>query len=87
LRISPELTDAMLAQGTLVEVSQTLLYDRVVLDEIVARVRRDIEQNGPRTVAQIRDLLDASRKYVLALVAYTDEHKITRRVGDERVLY
>ena len=23
----------------------------------------------------------------LALVNYTDEHKITRRVGDERVLY
>jgi selenocysteine-specific elongation factor len=38
-------------------------------------------------VAQIRDLLDASRKYVLAIVGYTDEHKITRRVGDERVLY
>ena len=53
----------------------------------VDRIRADIQQNGPRTVAQIRDLLDASRKYALALVNYTDEHKITRRVGDERVLY
>ena len=53
----------------------------------MARIRADIEQHGPRTVAQIRDLLDASRKFALALVNYTDEHKITRRVGDERVLY
>jgi selenocysteine-specific elongation factor len=87
LRVSPELTDALLAQGRLVEVAQGLVYDRATLDDIVARIRSDIEANGPRTVAQIRDLLDASRKYVLALVAYTDEHKLTRRVGDERVLY
>ena len=51
------------------------------------RIRADVERNGPRTVAQIRDLLDASRKYTLALVNYTDEHHITRRVGDQRVLY
>ena len=87
LRVSAELTDALIAQGALVEVSQDLLYDRQTLDNIVARIRTEIEHNGPRTVAQIRDLLDASRKYVLAVVGYTDEHKITRRVGDERVLY
>ena len=87
LRISSELTDALLAQGTLVEVSATLLYERRTLETIVETIRADIQQHGPRTVAQIRDLLDASRKYVLALVAYTDEHKITRRVGDERALY
>jgi selenocysteine-specific elongation factor len=87
LSISSELTDALIAQGALVEVAQGLLYDRQTLDEVVARIRAEIEQHGPRTVAQIRDRLDASRKYVLALVGYTDEHKITRRVGDERVLY
>jgi selenocysteine-specific elongation factor len=87
LRISPELTDALLGQGVLVEVAAGLVYERSVLDGIVERIRHDITANGPRTVAQIRDLLDASRKYVLAIVGYTDEHKITRRVGDERVLY
>jgi selenocysteine-specific elongation factor len=87
LRISPELTDALLAQGRLVEVAAGLVYDRTTLDSLVGRIRSDIEAHGPRTVAQIRDLLDASRKFTLALVNYTDEHKITRRVGDERVLY
>jgi selenocysteine-specific elongation factor len=86
LRISPELTDALLAQGRLVEAAPGLLYERETLDALVARIRAALA-DGPKTVAQIRDLLDASRKYVLALVAYTDEHKITRRVGDERVLY
>jgi selenocysteine-specific elongation factor len=87
LRISSEVIDAAIAEGRLVEVAADLIYERATLDGIVERIRADIQANGPRTVAQIRDLLDASRKYTLALVTYTDEHKITRRVGDERVLY
>jgi selenocysteine-specific elongation factor len=87
LHMSSELVDALLARGRVVEVAAGVLYDRDTLDRLVSRIRDDIQQHGPRTVAQIRDLLDASRKYALALVSYTDEHKITRRVGDERVLY
>ncbi len=87
LGVSPELTDALIAQGVLVEVAAGLVYDASTLSEVVERIRDDIRRHGPRTVAQIRDVLDASRKYVLAIVGYTDEHKITRRVGDTRVLY
>lgn len=87
LGVSSELVDALIAQGRLVEVAAGLLYDRDTLSEIVECIRADIAEHGPRTVAQIRDLLDASRKYTLALVSYTDEHKITRRIGDERALY
>jgi selenocysteine-specific elongation factor len=87
LRISSELVDALLVQGRLVEVAAGLVYDADTLSSLVAKIREDIQQHGPRTVAQVRDLLDASRKFTLALVNYTDEHKITRRVGDDRVLY
>ncbi len=87
LRVSPELTDALLEQGRLVEVAPELLYDRRTFDSLVDRIRSAIETQGPLTVSQIRDVLGASRKYVLPLVGYTDDHKITRRVGDERKLY
>jgi selenocysteine-specific elongation factor len=87
LHISAEVVDALIAKDQLVEVAQDLVYDRQTLDGLVASIRTAIHEQGPRTVAQIRDLLGASRKYVLALLSYTDEHKITRRVGDERVLY
>jgi selenocysteine-specific elongation factor len=70
-----------------VEVAPDLVYDRQTLDALLDRIRGAIQREGPLTVARIRDVLGASRKYVLALVGYTDEHKITRRVGDERVLY
>jgi selenocysteine-specific elongation factor len=86
LRISSELVDALLAQGRLVEVPPGLVYERETLSTLVSRIREDIQQHGPRTVAQIRDTLDASRKFALALVNYTDDQKMTRRVGDERIL-
>jgi len=38
------------------------------------------------TLAQVRDLLGTSRKYAQALLEHMDEERITRRVGDERVL-
>jgi selenocysteine-specific elongation factor len=50
------------------------------------RVVDTIDQEGAVTIAQVRDLLGASRKYALALMEYLDEQRVTRRVGDTRVL-
>jgi selenocysteine-specific elongation factor len=51
-------------------------------DAVVAH----LQDNEGITVAQVRDMFDTSRKYTLALLGYMDEKRITRRVGDERVL-
>jgi len=45
-----------------------------------------IKAHGSMTVAQVRDQFNTSRKYALALMERLDELKVTRRVGDERVL-
>jgi selenocysteine-specific elongation factor len=41
---------------------------------------------GPITVAKARDLTGSSRKHVLPLLQFLDDHGLTRRVGDDRVL-
>jgi selenocysteine-specific elongation factor len=87
LRLSPELTQALLDQGRLVEVSAELLFPKDVYDDMLARVVEAIRQHGPITVAGVRDLFNTSRKFSLALMGHLDERKITRRIGDERVLY
>jgi len=38
------------------------------------------------TASQARDLLGTTRKYILPLLEHLDERRITRRIGDERVL-
>lgn len=42
--------------------------------------------NGTITLADVRDLLDTSRKYAQALLEELDARRVTRRVGDERTL-
>ena len=37
-------------------------------------------------MGKVRDMFDTSRKYALALMEYLDQQRITRRVGDDRVL-
>ncbi len=37
------------------------------------------------TVAEIRDLLGSTRKYVVPLCGWLDRHGVTRRRGDDRI--
>jgi selenocysteine-specific elongation factor len=53
---------------------------------MVASIVAYLKAEGSVTVAQVRDMFGTSRKYVLALLGTMDEKRITRRVGDERVL-
>ena len=46
----------------------------------------DALQHGPITVAAARDLTGSSRKHVLPLLQFLDDHGLTRRVGDDRIL-
>jgi selenocysteine-specific elongation factor len=45
-----------------------------------------LREHGTMTVAEARDVLGATRKYILPLLEQLDTLKITRRLGDERVL-
>jgi selenocysteine-specific elongation factor len=55
-------------------------------DEAVARLVQYLRVHGKMTVAEARDVLGATRKYILPLLEHMDALKITRRMGDERVL-
>jgi selenocysteine-specific elongation factor len=85
--LSSELTQVLLDRGDLVEVSAELLYPREIYEAMVSQVVAALRERGSITVAGVRDLFDTSRKFALALMGHLDERKITRRVGDERVLH
>jgi selenocysteine-specific elongation factor len=85
-RLGDELFGALVENGTLIRLSAEVVYlDGTVL-EMRERVVDQIRQQGSVTIAQVRDLLSVSRKYALALMEYLDEQRVTRRVGDVRVL-
>ncbi|MEA2477855.1 MAG: selenocysteine-specific elongation factor [Actinomycetota bacterium] len=85
LDTDPELLKAMIENGDLVRVGDFLLADRRAA-EARSRVRTYIEESGPATVAQIRDLLGTSRKYAVPLCEWLDSTGATMRRGDVRIL-
>ncbi len=81
-----EIVSALVSQGTLVRLSEDVLLLHETYDQMVERIQQHIRENSSITVAQVRDLFGTSRKYALALMEYLDQQRITRRVGDERML-
>lgn len=76
---------ALLDDGTLVDVGAGVMFHRDVLADVEARVRDQLAAQGEITVASLRDLLGNSRKFTLTLLEYFDARRVTRRVGDKRV--
>ncbi len=54
--------------------------------EMVERVTEHLRREETITLAQVRDLFGASRKYAKALLGHLDGRRVTRRMGDTRVL-
>jgi selenocysteine-specific elongation factor len=77
---------ALIEIGLLVRLSSDVLLVSETYDELVAWVKTYVSAHGSVNVAQVRDAFDTSRKYALALLEYLDDQRVTKRVGDERVL-
>lgn len=86
ITLGSELFSALLEMGILIKVSPEVVFLAETYREMVRKVVERLEREGKITVAQVRDMFGTSRKYALALMEHLDEKKITRRVGDERVL-
>lgn len=84
--LGAEVTAALIDQGQLVKVTDTILLDRAAHAEAVRRVVAHLRAHGTLTVADARDLLGTTRKYMLAIFEHLDDRRITRRSGDDRVL-
>jgi len=85
-QLGSDLLGALLEQGLLVKLNEEVVFLGETYGEMRDRVVAHLKDHGRITVAEMRDLFDTSRKYALALAGYLDEQRITRRVGDERVL-
>jgi selenocysteine-specific elongation factor len=83
---SPEVVRALAQRGEIVRVSDDIAFTKESYEAAVALVREIISTGGSITVAQLRDRMEASRRPVLALLEHLDAERVTRRVGDTRVL-
>jgi selenocysteine-specific elongation factor len=85
-QVGVEVFNALLEQEQLIRLNEDVVLLTETYEEMQDRVVGHLKEQGTITVAQVRDMFGTSRKYALALLGLMDERRLTRRVGDERVL-
>jgi selenocysteine-specific elongation factor len=83
----PEVVRALAQRGAIVRLSDDIAFTQEGYANAVGIVKELIATTGSVTVAQLRDRMGASRRPVLALLEHLDGAKVTRRVGDQRILF
>ncbi|MFC2032390.1 selenocysteine-specific translation elongation factor [Chloroflexota bacterium] len=83
----PDLLNLLIQRQEVVKVSDSVVYSTSAYNKMVERVTALISAQGKIALPEVRDMFKTSRKYAQALLEHLDAKKITRRVGDERVLY
>ena len=85
-QLTPDLLQYLVADGRVVRLNDETAFARSAYDDAVRRLRAHLGEHRTLTVAAARDVLGSSRRYVLPLLEWLDAQKITRRVGDDRIL-
>jgi len=73
-------------QDQVVEVNENLWYHRESLDQLEQKVRDFFRSQSLLPVNDFKSITHTTRKHAIPLLEYLDEHEITRREGDHRIL-
>ncbi|WML35673.1 selenocysteine-specific translation elongation factor [Clostridium sp. OS1-26] len=79
--------ESIMDEGVLIKVSEDCFFLLEDYNRVKDLIIKFITDNGSITLAQLRDELDTSRKYAMALIEHFDSIKLTKRLEDKRVLY
>lgn len=72
--------------GELIKINDTIYLTQSVYEKALSLLKKGFDDKGKMALADCRDLLDTSRKYIVPIMEYLDAKGITKRVGDERML-
>jgi selenocysteine-specific elongation factor len=76
----------LLRDKILIKISEDLVFHQSSLAEIRQRITA-LKTTTPKIdVARFKEITGVSRKYAIPLLEYLDRERVTRRVGDERVI-
>ena len=84
--VGEDVLAALIEQGDLVKVSDSVLFSAEAYQGMTRAVVNYLREEGHITLAQVRDIFSTSRKYAQALIEHLDDKRVTRRIGDKRIL-
>jgi selenocysteine-specific elongation factor len=81
-----QIVTLLLREKTLVKLSDDLVFHKSALETLRAQVATMKASSPKIDVARFKDATGVSRKYAIPLLEWLDRERVTRRVGDERVI-
>ena len=81
-----DLLSLLVDRNEIVRVSEDIIFSVSAYTQIQESIIKYIKEHVKIYVSDARTLFNSSRKYVLPLLDHMDDHRITKRVGDERKL-
>jgi selenocysteine-specific elongation factor len=85
-KVGEEIVNALIEMGELMAVSQEVIFRTSDYEAMVTKIKSALVQKGQVSLAEVRDLLGTTRKYVQALLEHLDAIGVTMREGDVRKL-
>lgn len=73
--------------GGLVKLNPASYMDVGAYDLVVETLKEYLAKNGEISLGEFRDLCRTSRKYAVQFLEYLDKKKVTRLVGEKRILW
>jgi len=83
---SKEIMDFLIQEGEIVKLNDGILLESNNYDIMKNKLIDFLKINGSISIAQVRELLGISRKYIIPLLNKMDEEKITQRKENVRIL-
>jgi selenocysteine-specific elongation factor len=86
-----KLMTLLLRDKVLIKISDDLVFHHTALSDLREKIIA-LKSTTPKTnvtkidVAQFKELIGVTRKYAIPLLEYLDRERVTRRVGDERII-
>jgi len=77
----------LIAEEKVNRITGDFLVSHEMLEDMITRVREKLADGASITLGEVRDMFGTSRKIALPFLEYLDECRITKRRGDERILY
>ena len=81
-----KLVTLLLRDKVLIKVSDDLVFHQAALQELRKNLAAQKSHSSKIDVGKFKDLTGVSRKYAIPLLEYLDRERVTKRVGDERVI-
>ncbi|MGH9514765.1 MAG: selenocysteine-specific translation elongation factor [Terriglobales bacterium] len=81
-----KLVTLLLRDKVLIKVSEDLVFHQGALQELRKNLAAQKSHSSKIDVGKFKDLTGVSRKYAIPLLEYLDRERVTKRIGDERVI-